>query len=418
MKILHTADWHLGNTFHGHSREEEHRHFLSWLLAQIRAQQPDVLLLTGDVFDSPNPSAGAERMLYDFLLTATTGVAGLQIVVTAGNHDSGGRLEAPTALLHRLNVYVRGTVRYSEKGEPDFSHFLLPLSRRDSDEAACVCMALPYLRSCDYPPGYSPEQGMRYYLDEMVRRHRKSDFKRLPLILAAHFYAAGAEVCADEHSERIVVGGAECISTGVLPDCISYTALGHIHKAQCAAGSENAYYAGSALPMSFSETNYRHGIQLIEIDEEGTARIDRLVYTPLRRLLSIPSNGEAASQSEVFDRIAELPRRTKGDDGATWPYLEIRIQEQQPEPSLLHQIMEAVADKAVYLCRVVRVLPEQKASNPQAGKAEPSLRATEPLELARDYFEQRYHSEMSPALVARFKQAEEAAAHARSNPEA
>ena len=93
MKIIHTADWHLGNNFHGHDRTNEHRHFLNWLLHTLDKQQPDALLIAGDVFDSSNPSAAAEELLFDFLLKATTLVPGLQVVITAGNHDSGSRLD-------------------------------------------------------------------------------------------------------------------------------------------------------------------------------------------------------------------------------------------------------------------------------------------------------------------------------------
>ena len=111
MKIIHTADWHLGNVFHGHSRQEEHAHFLAWLLNVVRQRRPDALILSGDIFDSPNPPASAERRLYDFLTDVTTAVEGLQVVITAGNHDSGQRLEAPAELLRRSNVYVRGIIR-------------------------------------------------------------------------------------------------------------------------------------------------------------------------------------------------------------------------------------------------------------------------------------------------------------------
>lgn len=84
MKILHTADWHLGNVFHGHVRTDEHQHFLQWLLGVIEERKPDALLITGDVFDTANPSASAEELFYDFLLQATSTLPGLQVVITAG----------------------------------------------------------------------------------------------------------------------------------------------------------------------------------------------------------------------------------------------------------------------------------------------------------------------------------------------
>ena len=147
MNIIHTADWHLGNTFHGYSRLEEHRHFLEWLLGVLRARRPDVLLVTGDVFDSANPSAAAERLYYNFLMQAVQAVKGLQVVITAGNHDSPGRLEATAEMLRAFNVYVRGYVhRDPETDEPDVESLLLPLSSRLSPEAQVVCFALPFLR--------------------------------------------------------------------------------------------------------------------------------------------------------------------------------------------------------------------------------------------------------------------------------
>ena len=238
MKILHTADWHLGNTFHGHSRLDEHRHFLKWLLQTLREKQPDALLVTGDVFDSANPSAAAEELLYDFLLRATLEVPGLQIVLTAGNHDSAGRLEAPAALLKTHNIYVRGTIHYTTKGEPDFDYYLLPLADRQTGQASCVCMALPYLRGGDYPAGMTPEEGLRFFFSQLHARLRKSNYKGLPIVVAAHFYAAGADICKDEHSERLVVGGQDCVEADVVGQNESYAGLGHIHKAQQVCGGE------------------------------------------------------------------------------------------------------------------------------------------------------------------------------------
>ena len=79
MKLIHTADWHLGNTFHGHDRADEHAHFLSWLLEVVRQQRPDALIISGDIFDTANPPARAEKQFFDFLIQATSAVEGLQV---------------------------------------------------------------------------------------------------------------------------------------------------------------------------------------------------------------------------------------------------------------------------------------------------------------------------------------------------
>ena len=111
MKILHTSDWHLGNTFHGNDRLEEHRHFFDWLLETLSDRQPDVMIVAGDIFDSPNPSASSESLFYDFLIKAANAVPGMQIVIIAGNHDSAGRLEAQERCLSREIFSSEGSSR-------------------------------------------------------------------------------------------------------------------------------------------------------------------------------------------------------------------------------------------------------------------------------------------------------------------
>ena len=108
MKILHTADWHLGQTFYEYDRREEHLHFLEWLKQQIRQHEIDVLLIAGDVFDSPNPSAESQRMYYRFLREVTSENPSVQIIIIAGNHDSAARLEATP---HCPPLHRRGSDR-------------------------------------------------------------------------------------------------------------------------------------------------------------------------------------------------------------------------------------------------------------------------------------------------------------------
>lgn len=413
MKILHTADWHLGNTFHGHNRTDEHRHFLELLLDELRQRQPDALIVAGDIFDSPNPPAAAEELLYDFLLRATTDVPGLQVVLIAGNHDSAGRLEAPAELLKTHNVYVRGTVRFLPDGTPDFNYHLLPLAERTTGEAACVCLALPFLRGSDYPVGMTPEEGLRFFFNGLHKEVRRSAWKGLPIITAAHFYAAGAEICAGEHSERLVAGGQDCVDASVAANGTAYVGLGHLHRAQQVRGTAATYYAGSALPMSFTERGYRHGVWQVEVDEDGATQISRIDIEPLRKLLTIPEKGNAASAAEVLQAIAELPKRKKGDLGTQWPYLEIRLAETQPEPTLMHDVTEMLADRAVRFCRMLRALPEA-ASKADAENATLTSWAggmeVPPFQLASDHYRARYGEDMPKALADRFKLAEQAAA--------
>ena len=391
MKLLHTADWHLGNAFYGYDREAEFKHYLAWLRQTLAEQQPDVLLIAGDVFDHPNPSAEAEKMFFRFLCTAAEEVSGLQIVVIAGNHDSGARLEAPAGLLYLHNIYVRGTIERLPDGTPDFDRLILPLSRRDNNEAEIVCFAVPYLRSGDYPAGMTQEEGLRYYFEQLWKHLRKSDFRGLPVIPLAHYYAADARLSETEHSERLVVGGQDRVEGDVAGRDAAYIALGHIHRAQ--EVRERTFYAGSILPMSFSEKYYDHGAQLIELDEEERAGVSRLTYTPLRQLKSIPEKG-TASAGEVLELISCLP------------YLELRVKEEQPEPQFLHDVTTALQTKAVRFCRILREQPEATGIEHSMPDVV-NVTTTTPLELAQQVFQDKYGKPLPEALQTRFAEAAE-----------
>ena len=171
MKILHTADWHLGQTFYEYDRREEHLHFLEWLKQQIRQHEIDVLLIAGDVFDSPNPSAESQRMYYRFLREVTSENPSLQIIIIAGNHDSAARLEAPNPLLEDMNVTVRGVVRRNAEGDIDLQHLIVPLYTEG--EVTAYCLAVPYLRQGDYPSAENYSKGVQLLYEQLFNEVTK-----------------------------------------------------------------------------------------------------------------------------------------------------------------------------------------------------------------------------------------------------
>lgn len=387
MKIIHTADWHLGGSFHGHDREVEQRHFLTWLVDAIRLHAPDALIVSGDVFDSSNPPAQAEALYYDFMRQAAETLPGLQIVVTAGNHDSPRRIEAPAPLLGLHHVHVTGTVPRATNGEPDLDALAVPLRHRDTGEVGCICWAMPFLRAVDCPEGTTQNEALGWYYENFLKAMRHSDKRHLPCIATGHFYTANAEICADEHSERLVVGGQDRVNVNVLSDAFSYIALGHIHKAQCVSNRPAAYYAGSALPMSFSEKHYSHGANLVEIDAHGATRVTRLSYEPLRSLITIPQNG-AASPDGVRYEVQKLPTRKPNDDGLRWPYLEIRVMQEQPEPELLAEISRMLQEKAIHFCRMTAQRHTTDDREPELTVER--LKDLSPLDMAQRVYKEQY----------------------------
>ena len=118
MKLLHTSDWHLGQSLNQFDRSFEHAQFLSWLLDTLESEQVDTLLIAGDVFDNTNPSAASQTQLYQFLTQARQRVPHLGIVMTAGNHDSPGRLEAPAPFVSLFDARVVGQIEVGERAAP------------------------------------------------------------------------------------------------------------------------------------------------------------------------------------------------------------------------------------------------------------------------------------------------------------
>lgn len=403
MKIIHTADWHLGNVFHRHNRVAEHRHFFGWLRDTIVQQQPDALIVSGDIFDGPNPAAEVQRLFYDFLTHLSVEHPGMSIILIAGNHDSGARLEAGEELLRLHNIFVRGTVWKDAEGETYFERMILPLAPRGSDTAEVVCYALPFLRPADYPAGLSVQDGLRHYLTNLDKRLKKTVFKRLPVVVAAHFYAHGALIQAHEHSERLVVGGQDMVEIDTMGKAYAYVALGHIHRPQAVGNCANVRYAGSPLALSFSERDYKRAVNLVEIDTQGHVETTSLFYTPLCALVSLPDRG-ALDPQEALSRLRSLPDAQPDDDREAYPYVEMNIRLAQPEPELRRRIGEIIEHKAVKFCRITTsTYREQSAQDDtQRPAVENSLHSQAPIDIAKQYYTARYGNEMPEALVERF----------------
>lgn len=410
MKILHTADWHLGQTFYEYDRRAEHHHFLEWLKLQIRQREIDVLLITGDVFDSSNPSADSQRMFYRFLREVTAENPSLQIVIIAGNHDSAARLEAPNPLFDGMNITVRGVIKRDACGEIDLSHLIVPIYKKEAlpvvneakasglseeelpgitmnrNHIAAFCLAVPYLRQGDYPPAENYAEGIRTLYKLLFDEVKE---EKLPVIAMGHLQAAGAEISENDRSERSVIGGVEGVSPDAFNPQIAYTALGHLHRLQRVSGRENVRYSGAPIPMSFSEKTNRNGAVLVETDgaETRITRLDIPLYAPLR---SIPPQPEPFAK--VMEAIAELP---DGEVTERSPYLEVKIKMTEPDTSYKYKIESALQGKAVRLARIATVMPVLKSGGISAASYE-ELQSLHPLDVAVDYYKRKYNEQEMP----------------------
>ncbi|MEG1556228.1 MAG: exonuclease SbcCD subunit D C-terminal domain-containing protein, partial [Bacteroidales bacterium] len=212
--------------------------------------------------------------------------------------------------------------------------------------------------------------------------------KELPIIAMGHLQATGSEVSESDRSERTIIGGLECVSPDSFTNEIAYTALGHLHRGQRVSGRENVRYAGSPLPMSFSEKNNKQGVNLIEITNDST-KIERIEFDIPVKLLSIPV--DPMPLNDVLDQIAALPDREITEYS---PYLEIKVLMTEPEPSLRHQIEEILKTKSVRLARIVAVTPKCETNLRTITYEE--LQTINPIDMANDIFKRKYGGEEMP----------------------
>lgn len=379
MRIIHTADWHLGQTFYSFERVNEHTIFLDWMRNILKERKTDLLLIAGDVFDSPNPSAEAQRMLYGFLTRITTDNPSLKVIITAGNHDSAARLEAPNPLLQSFNTHVSGVVHYKD-GEIDYERMIIPVSND------ICCLAVPYLRHNDLPDADSYSEGVAKLYTNLYDIAKK----QFPTIIAmGHLQASGAEVTVDDTTEHAIIGGMDGIDTKFVNTGFAYTALGHLHKAQRVGGRENVRYSGSPLPMSFAERDNKQSITEVVL-ENGNVAFEKILFDTPVKLITLPKKPQPIE--EVIPLLHKLP---DGEISNTSPFLEIKVLVKAVDPTMRTQIEDAIKGKAVRLARIEAV-SEKKEGEKQVVTYE-DFKKTPPNELIEDLYMNLFSKEMPEA---------------------
>lgn len=289
MRILHTADLHLGRTFEGHALERDHAVILDQILHAIVTRKPNLLIIAGDIFDRAAPSEAAVRMFNGFIerVAHETETA---IAVIAGNHDSPDRIGAMSMLADRRRAIVRGPLEAEER----------PLLLDDAHGTVAIS-ALPFAcefaaRACfEYPTIASPEAVLRAQV-AAARRHVPDGAR---WIVIAHAFVAGAAGSDSERPLSRTAGGIETVATDVF-DGAHYVALGHLHRPQ-AVGAAHIRYAGSPLAFGFDEAGAEKSMTLVELDGDGRIETETLPFAPLRQVRTLRGALEDILRSPASD---------------------------------------------------------------------------------------------------------------------
>ena len=328
MKILHTSDWHLGQSFFTKSRKNEHAAFLKWLLQQVEVHQIDAIIVAGDVFDTGTPPSYARELYHAFIGE----LQGMQctLVVLGGNHDSVSVLNESKALLKYLNSHVIAST-YGELSEQ-----VITLNDRKGQPSAVMC-AVPFIRPRDvlvseagqsgtdkrqalgdaikqhYGALYNEALSLRASIEEKQGEEGSKNSAAIPIIATGHLTALG--VSQSESVRDIYIGTLEGFDAKGFPPA-DYIALGHIHRPQKVAKTEHIRYSGSPIPLSFDELNTQKQVVLITFESESTTPTISTLPVPRFQAMEV-IKGDLKAIEAAINKSEAIALASQTDDAVS-----------------------------------------------------------------------------------------------------
>lgn len=341
MKILHTSDWHLGQSFMGKSRLEEHEVFLTWLSETIQMQDIDTLIVAGDIFDTATPPNYALELYYNFL-TKLSPICE-NVIITAGNHDSVATLKAPKQLLKALNIHV---ISSGDENEDEVVSIY-----KEKKLQGIIC-AVPFLRDYVVRQSLGGEtiSDKENSLSIGIKEHYKNVYEEalkisqsedVPIIATGHLTTVGSKT--SESEREIYIGGTLDISSDFFAEYFDYVALGHLHINQT-VGKNHIRYSGSPIPLSFSESKSQKKVNLVEF-ENKTIKVTELDIPLHRPLLVLRGNLNTIE--------AELE---SVKDKSTW--IEVHLNDENPFHA--NQVIRDKAEELGLVLLAVKIDQTQK----------------------------------------------------------
>ncbi|MCD8121876.1 MAG: exonuclease SbcCD subunit D [Clostridiales bacterium] len=358
MKFLHLSDLHLGKRVNEFSMVEDQRYILRQILQIMEEEQPQGVLLAGDIYDKPVPSAEAVQM-FDGFLTALAG-RGTLVFAVSGNHDSAERLAFGARLMQGHGVYL----------SPVYDGKVQMVELADAYGKVCVSL-LPFIRPVQVRHAFEDEDPVSYQEAVGVAvRHIPVDTSARN-ILVAHQFVTGAERC---DSEEVSVGGMDNVDVSVF-DAFDYVALGHIHGPQ-SVGRETVRYCGTPLKYSFSEADQEKSVTVVELLAKGDVRIRTIPLIPLRDL------------RRICGTYAELTLRANYEGTNTEDYIHATLTDEEDVPDGMQKL------RAIYPNLMRLEYDNRRTRESQTVEAVETLRRTE-MELFEEFYELQNNQPMN-----------------------
>lgn len=398
MKIIHTSDWHLGHLLYEHDRTEEQKHFLDELADIVAREQPDAMVVCGDVFDRIVPDTTAQEMYADGLLAIRKACPQMAIVVTAGNHDSKSLLDANGRLWELAGVRVIGQVERRDDGKIDVDRHIIEIKDKGFIVAAphIYEKGYPKLGDEDADAAKRKEDFFRMLLEETSRRNTA----RLPVVLTAHLAIDRCDTRGHDF-----IGGVETTALNVFGSSYDYLALGHIHRRQTMSSvAPVAHYCGAPIAISFDE-DCDHGVDIVEINAGQIPEIRQIPIENIYPLINIPE--EPVAFESALKELGELGENVDG-------YVRVNILDDGTCPADANEKarMVLVGKRAKYCC-VNRVKPvrETKETDSETGYDIESFDKVDPRDVAMQYYKNAHGVDMPEEMAALLDEVIEAVAN-------
>lgn len=283
MKFLHLADLHLGKRVNGFSMLEDQAHILRQILAILDDEQPDGVLIAGDVYDKSVPSVEAVELLDGFLTELRT--RGVPVLLISGNHDSPERLAFGGRVMDSCGIHI----------SPVYDGALAPVTLQDAFGPVHVWL-LPFVKPA-HVRRWFPDADIESYTDAVAEAvaHMDIDTAARNVLVTHQFVTGGTR----SGSEELSVGGTDNVDSGVFAP-FDYVALGHLHGAQH-IGRETIRYAGSPLKYSFSEARQHKSVTVVTLGEKGDVQVRTVALTPLRELREIRGSYDELTARSFYE---------------------------------------------------------------------------------------------------------------------
>lgn len=379
IKILHTSDWHLGQTFNGYDRTEEHTHFLNQLADIVAREQPDAMVVSGDVFHNYAPPVEAQHIYNEALLKIFRANGDMPIIVTAGNHDSASKLDVNKDLWRLANVHVVGSLQRKDDGAASFDSHLIKIGDKG------YVMALPHIFRQNYPPAPEGEDRLAWFFQELNEYMAAHNTDGMPTVLMAHLAVRSTELNGQRIKEGAdSVGGLDFVPAEYFGEAFDYVALGHIHRPQTIRGTRHRVrYSGSPVAVSYAE-DYQHSVSMVTIAHGKEPKIEEIEIENAVPLVTIPE--KPRPWEEALETLKQLPAEAKC-------YVQLNPTTENVFPIDLDQraidTLAAHAPGARYTNYKPNYTAERKARSDEVDITPAQLGEMTPEEVAQKYYEQR-----------------------------